>query len=135
MCATHRTLAATFVGLSAILTLGCGGDSTAPAAQATGTIEISVSTASASTDVDPDGYALSIDGQPGQAVGVNVMLTVGALVQGTHLIRLDGLASNCSVRGPNPLSIYVYAGEAHSPVSFSVSCSAMGTGGEGGWDY
>jgi hypothetical protein len=131
----HGPLAATVLGLAAILTLGCR-DSTGPAvAQTTGTIEISVSTASASIDIDPDGYSLIVDGQPRQAVGVNVMLTVGALVQGTHLIRLDGVASNCSVRSPNPLSVYVYAGKAHSPVSFSVSCSAMGTGGEGGWDY
>ena len=135
MRAIHSLLAATFLGLAAILTLGCG-DSTGPTvAQTTGTIEISVSTQSMSTDVDPDGYSLIVDGQPGQAIGVNVMLTVGALLQGTHLIRLDGLASNCSVRSPNPLSVYVYAGIAHSLVSFSVACGAMGTGGEGGWDY
>ena len=132
MRAIHSLLAATFLGLAAILTLGCG-DSTAPAAQTTGTIEISVSTQSTSIDIDPDGYSLIVDGQPGQAVGVNVMLTVGALAQGTHLIRLDGVASNCSVVSPNPLSVYVYAGIAHS-LAFSVACGSM-DGGEGWWDY
>jgi hypothetical protein len=134
MRATHASLAAALLGLTAILTLGCG-DSTAPGAQKTGAIEILVSTTSTSDDVDPDGYMLGIDGQPGQAVGVSAMVTIGSLLQGTHLLRLDGVASNCSVRGPNPLSIYVMAGKAASPASFSVSCGAKGSGGEGGWDY
>ena len=126
--------AATFLGLAGILTLGCG-DSTGPPAQTTGVVVISVSTSSTSIDVDPDGYTLSIDGQPGQAVGVNAFLTIRAVLQGTHLLRLDGVASNCSVRGPNPLSVYVFPDKAPSPVTFSVSCGAKGGGGEGGWDY
>ena len=126
--------AAAFLGLAAILTMGCG-DSIGPAAQTTGVILISVSTTSASTDVDPDGYTLSIDGQPGQPVGVNANVTMGALLAGTHLVRLDGVASNCSVSGPNPLSVYVFPDNAPSPVSFSVSCGAQGSGGEGYWDY
>jgi hypothetical protein len=133
MRATHRALAAAFLGLAAILTLGCG-DSAGPAAQTTGAIEISVSTTSADIDVDPDGYALSIDGQPGQAVAVSAILTIGALVPGTHLVLLDGLASNCSVQGPNPRTVYVFPGTAAWPVTFSVSCSAK-DGGGGAWDY
>ena len=134
MRVTTDHYAAVFLGLTAILTLGCG-DSAGPTVQTTGAVEISVSTTSASTDVDPDGYALSIDGQPGQIVGVNAMLTIGALVQGTHLIRLDGLASNCSVSGPNPRSVYVWPDKAPWPVTFSVSCSAKDGGGAGDWDY
>jgi hypothetical protein len=126
--------AAAFLGLAAILTLGCG-DSTGPTAQTMGAIEISVSTTSASTDVDPDGYALSIDGQPGQVVGVDAMLTVGALLEGRHLIRLDGVASNCNVSGPNPLWVYVIPDKTSSPATFSVSCGPNGSGGEGDWDY
>ena len=135
MCATHRTLAATFVGLTAILTLGCGGDSTGPTAQTTGTIEISVSTASTDIDVDPDGYTVNIDGIPGQTVGVNAMLTIGTLLPGMHFIQLDDLASNCSVRGPNPLSVYVFSGKSPLAVTFSVSCSAKDGSGGGDWDY
>ena len=126
--------AAAFLGLASVLALGCG-DSTGPAAPTTGAIAISVSTASTSIDVDPDGYTLSIDGRPGQAVGVNATLTIGALPVGSHLLRLDGLAPNCSVRGPNPLSVDVIADNPVSVASFSVSCSAKDGTGAGDWDY
>jgi hypothetical protein len=132
MCATYGYLAATFLGLAVIVTVGCD-DSTGPALPTTGAIEITVST-SANIDIDPDGYALSIDGGPGQAVGVNATVMISALPSGKHLIRLDGLAPNCSVTGTNPRSVDVIADEAASPVSFSVSCRAT-TDGAGGWDY
>ena len=135
MWATHRTLAATFIGLTAILALGCGGDSTGPTAQTTGAIEVFVSTASTDIDVDPDGYTVNIDGRLGQTVGVNALLTIGTLVPGTHVIRLDDLASNCSVRGPNPLSVYVFSGKAPLSVTFYVGCSAKDGSGGGDWDY
>jgi hypothetical protein len=134
MPVTTDHYAAAFLGLAAILTMGCG-DSTGPATQTTGVILISVSTTSASADVDPDGYALSIDGQPGQPVGVNANVTMGALLKGTHLVRLDGVASNCSVSGLNPRSVYVFPDQAPLPVYFSVSCGAKGDGGAGYWDY
>lgn len=100
-------------------------------------VVILVSTSSTSVDVDLDGYTLNIDGQPRQAVGVNAFLTIGSLIQGTHLLRLDDVAANCSVRGPNPLSVYVYPDKAPSPITFFVSCSAKGGdgSGEGDWDY
>ena len=134
MRVTSDYYAAAFLGLASVLTLGCG-DSTAPAAPTTGAIAISVSTASAPIDVDPDGYTLSIDGRPGQAVGVNATLTIGALPEGSHLLRLDGLAPNCSVRGPTPLSVDVIADNRASVASFSVLCSAKDGSGAGDWDY
>lgn len=116
---THCYLAATFLGLAAILTLGCD-NSTGPT---TGAIAVTVSTAGANIDLDPDGYTLSIDGGPGQAVAVNAAVTIADLPTGNHLVRLDGLAPNCSVSGTNPRSVDVIASsDASSPVSFSVSC-------------
>lgn len=129
-----NSLAATFLGLAAMLTLGCN-DSNGPAAPMTGAIEITVWTASADVDIDPDGYTLSIDGRPGQAVGVNAALTIGALSSGKHFVRLDGVAPNCSVGGANPRLVDVIADEAAAPVSFSVSCIAKGDTGAGEWDY
>ena len=135
MRVTSDYYAAAFLGLASLLPLGCG-DSTGPAAApTTGAIAISVWTTSAPLDVDPDGYTLSIDDGPGQAVGVNATLTIGALPEGSHLLRLDGLAPNCSVSGPNPLSIDVIADNPVSLASFSVSCSAKDGSGEGAWDY
>jgi hypothetical protein len=127
-------VAATFLGLAAVVTLGCG-DSTGPIAPApppTGAIEVTVSTESGSVDVDPDGYTLSVDGGPSQAVGVNATVTIGALSTSTHLLRLDGLAANCSVSGTNPRWVDVIADQRAS-LSFSVSCVV--TTGKGDWDY
>jgi hypothetical protein len=131
MRATQGYLAATFLGFAAILTLGCD-DSTGPA-QPTGAIQITVSTKGANIDIDPDGYTLRLDGGPGRTVAVNAAVRIGLVPSGTHLVRLDGLASNCSVDGPNPRSVEVIAGESASPLSFAVSCVVPSGGG--GWDY
>jgi len=127
---THRFLAATFLGVAAIVALGCH-DSTGSTAPGTGAIEITVATEGTITDIDPDGYTLSIDGGLGQAVGVNATVTIGALPTGRHFVRLDGLAANCSISGTNPRSVNVTADNSAPTVSFSVSCNS----GPGPWDY
>jgi hypothetical protein len=131
---TYRSLLAALVGLTAILTVGCG-DSRGPAAPTTGTLEIRVSTDSANVAVDPGGYTLIIDGGPGQAVGANATITIAGLPTGRHLVRLDGVAPNYTVNGNNPRWVYVGTDKAPaSPVSFSVS--RLGTTDCGGcWDY
>ena len=120
---SRRDLTATVLGLAAILSLGCD-DSTGPT---TGAIRVAVSTSGANSDVDPDGYTVSIDGGPTQTIGLNTAVTIANLPPGNHLVRLDGLALNCSIAGTNPLSVDVITGgKASSPVSvsFSVSCVA-----------
>ena len=129
MSTTNRCLATMFVGLAAIVTFGCH-DSTG-SAPPIGAIEITVATAGAITDIDPDGYTLSIDDAPGQAVGVNATVTIGPLRAGTHFVRLTGLAPNCAISGTNPRAVDVTADNAAASVSFSVSC----TSGPGPWDY
>jgi hypothetical protein len=133
MRTTRDRYAAAFLGLGAILILGCG-DSIGPGVPTTGSIEITVSTASAPTDIDPDGYALRIDDELRQAIDVNGAVTIGALPRGRYLVRLDGLATNCSVSSTNPLWVNVISTRV-SRVSFSVSCIAMTDTGPGGWDY
>jgi hypothetical protein len=118
-----------------VLALGCG-DSTGPAAPTTGVLQITVSTDSANVAVDPGNYTLSIDDGPGQAVGANATITIGALPTGRHLVRLDGLAPNCAISGNNPRVVYVGTDKAPaSPVSFSISCHADDGTGAGDWDY
>ena len=112
-----RPLATTFLVL-AMLSLGCD-DSTGPL---TGAIGITVSTEGETIDRDPNGYILSIDGAQAQAVDVNAALSIANLPAGTHLVRLDGLAPNCSISGTNPRSVEVVANFV--AVSFSVSCIA-----------
>jgi hypothetical protein len=128
-------LATAFLGVAAILTLGCG-DSTAAvsAPPPTGAIEITVSTAGAITDIDPDGYFLSIDEGPKQSVRVDATVRIDGVRLGTHLVRLDGLAANCAVDGANLRSVDVIADAATSTVSFAVSCLPNDSGA-GEWDY
>ena len=120
---THSTrckFAALFLSVAA-LSLGCD-DSTGPT---TGAVAVSVSTTGAAVDLDPDGYSLSIDGGAGQAVAVNSAVTLADLPPGNHLVRLDGLAPNCSIQGSNPRSVDVVAsreGRSTVSVSFFVTC-------------
>ena len=132
---THRSLVAALLGLSAILTVGCGGDSSGPASPTTGTLEISVSTDSANVPVNPGGYTLIIDDGPGQGIGANATITIAALLTGRHLVRLDGVAPNYAINGDNPRWVYVGTDKAPAPpVSFSVV--SLGTTDCGGcWDY
>jgi hypothetical protein len=132
MHAAHHQLAAPLLGVASILTLGCGlPGSTEPTL---GAVDVTVSTTSADVDIDPDGYALSVDGGAGRAVGVNAHVTIDALRAGNHLVRLDGMASNCSVNGPNPLSFEMPTGRAAAPVSFAVFCLGANSGARD-WDY
>jgi len=115
---------AILLGFSIILISGCH----EPTASTSGAIAVTVSTAGHNNDLDPDGYALSVDGGPDKAVGVNATVTVADLPTGNHQVRLNGVASNCSVAGTNPRSVDVIDyDKAPSPVSvlFSVSCIAM----------
>ena len=133
MRAPHGYLAATFLGLGAVLTVGCD-DPTGPRAPTRGAIEITVSTASADIDIDRDGYIVSIEGGRAHTVGVNGAVTIGALRIGTYLVRLDGLAVNCTVDGANPRAVEVIGDNAVSRISFSVSCLSNESGA-GAWDY
>src|ERR1700694_677153 len=121
-----------------MLSLGCG-DSTGPTTccpptggpptggPTTGAIQVVVKTGGATRDVDPDGYTMSIDGGPDQVLAIQASVTITDLPAGNHLVRLGGVASNCSVGGTNPRSVDVVAGSnaaAPSLVSFFVSCIA-----------
>lgn len=116
MRATGRDLASTLFGLVLIPSSGCG-DFAAPT---TGAIGVSVTTVGA--DVDPDGYIVWVDHRPIRVVGVNAATKIASLAPGNYLVRLDGLALNCSVSGTNPRSVAVTAG-ATANASFSISCA------------
>jgi len=82
-----------------------------------------VTTATTGVDLDPDGYAVSVDGGAGQAVGGSGTLTLSDLRSGEHLVRLDGLASNCAVSDASPRPVTVAFG-ATAEVAFAVACVA-----------
>jgi hypothetical protein len=136
MRVTQYHLMGAFMGLAAILTMGCS-DSMGPPAPTTGAIVVTVSTVGAIIDEEaPTGYGLTIDGGRGLPVGVNATLIIGGVSKGNHFIRLDGLAPNCSVDGTNPRTVEVLPGGVALLVAFNVVCVATAPDGDPSpWDY
>src|SRR5207245_10296443 len=50
--------------------------------------------------------------------------TFNAVAAGSHSVALSGVATNCTVSGPNPQSVTVPAGGTAS-ASFTVNCTAL----------
>jgi hypothetical protein len=92
----------------------------APTPGGAGTLEITVSTSG--PDADPDGYEAVVDGGTPQPIGINATLTLTSLAAGNHTVRLDGVAANCSVAGPNSQTVTVPANGSAS-VTFAVTCT------------
>jgi dipeptidyl aminopeptidase/acylaminoacyl peptidase len=116
---------ATLWSLSGLL-LGCSKDPTAPQ-PGTGAIEITSTTSGAIPD--PDGYTATIDGGSNLLIPVGRSTRIDELPVGSYSIRLSGVASNCAVSGPNPVTASVAAGET-TRVSFRVTCEAPVASGE-----
>jgi probable HAF family extracellular repeat protein len=86
---------------------------------ATGSLD--VTTISSLISRDPDGYSLSIDGREQELIGAIDTAQVGGIQGGDHRIGLSDVAGNCEVKGQNPRTVTVDAGEATSMI-FTVSC-------------
>lgn len=82
-----------------------------------------VTTTTSGEGSDPDGFALTVDGVDGGAIGVNASASLAGLIPGDHSVGLTGLAANCLVSGDNPRGVTVTPGLA-TPVGFTISCSA-----------
>ena len=108
-----------FIMLALLATAGCGGNGPTDLVLPSLTIR----TSTTGVEIDPDGYSLSVDGQPPSAVGVQATLTIDELTDGQHSVELSGLAPNCAVSGANPSSTTIRAGETAS-VAFAVVCVA-----------
>jgi hypothetical protein len=110
---------------------GAAGDTIRPTAEVafavmcvalSGTVRVTAATTGA--DLDADGYLVSVDGGPGQAVGVNDVIVIEGLKAGAHLVALGGVAANCAVDGANPWTVSITRG-ATAEVDFAVSCAAV----------
>ncbi len=125
----HSQRSAAVLAFAGLFTFACIG-AIEPLPNGTGTIVITVSTAG--VDLDADGYILTIDSEPRQAVDVNAVVTVGSLVLGKHVVRLDGLSSNCYFMTGNRRSVSLVNSTSASPVaiSFSVLCVEDGSGAD-----
>src|SRR4051794_17814189 len=84
-----------------LATLACGGgggtDVVLPS--------LTVTTSTAGVELDPDGYSVTVDALPGQAIGASASVTVDRLGDGVHTVTLDGIAANCAVDGDNPKAV------------------------------
>jgi len=87
---------------------------------------LSVETATSGDNIDSDGYHLSIvnrhtsHAEESMAIGVNEMRT--SFLSGptwVYVVRLSGVAENCSVEGENPHTVNV---DGSTPVRFVVHC-------------
>lgn len=83
--------------------------------------DLSVTTVTSGEDLDPDGYAVSIDGAPAEAVDENGTRVFIGLPVGDRLVELVGLADNCVVQGENPRTLPISDGET-TPTTFAVVC-------------
>jgi hypothetical protein len=72
---------------------------------------------------DPDGYAVIIDDQPRGVVPANGSVTLNDVKRGTHTVRLDALAPNCTTTDSNLRSVLVLGGEI-TTVTFTTFCAA-----------
>lgn len=85
----------------------------------TGTIVVQTLTSGSSQD--PDGYSVSIDGEPAQAIGINDTKTYPDLATGSHDILLGGLDGGCALHSPNPRTVILF-GNSTSQSNFHVEC-------------
>ena len=133
----HHHTFATLIGFAVIMTLGCDGSNgppTGPATgPATGAIHITVSTVGASPDLDADGYVVMVDRRGSMEVGVQGAVTIDRLAPTTHLVNLNGLASNCSMAASNERWVDVVGGGV-AQLAYIVECGPLPTDGDCGWD-
>ena len=79
-------------------------------------------------DVDLDGFNIVVDGQIVMAVGGNDGATQEPVSPGTHEVRLDDVAANCTVTGDHRQSVLITAGgmtRDTSRLSFAVHCQRL----------
>jgi TolB protein len=81
-----------------------------------------ITTNTAGVQLDPDGYTITIDAASSSTpIGTNATTTITGVTAEDHAVRLNGLAPNCSVSGPNPQFVTVGSG-AVLDVLFNVTC-------------
>ena len=85
---------------------------------------VTVTTSTAGSDRDPDGYTVSVEGMPDQAIGINETIVIPGVRMGSRSVELKGVAGNCSVSGDNPLTVTV-PGEGNVQATFVVVCAPL----------
>lgn len=84
-----------------------------------GSLQIVIATTG--DEPDPDGYLLRVDGAPGVPVATSGTTSIASAAPGEHEIRLEGVASNCSVVGGDRRQVTVESDPVR--VELEVHCS------------
>jgi hypothetical protein len=114
-------LAVRLLGLGVVCLLyACNGEDLS--APAPGVIAVIVSTTG--VELDPDGYLLSLDDLGATAIGINSTRDL-VVDDGSHALKLDGLAANCALQSAEGARRTVQVtGADTTVVTFDVLCSA-----------
>ncbi len=86
---------------------------------------LDVSTVTNGSSPDPDGYSVVVDTLDKGHIGADDHKVVDFVEVGDRTVSLDGVASNCSVKGSNPVSVKVGTGIV-TPISFQIECADPG---------
>jgi WD40 repeat protein len=101
---------------------GCD-SATPPQDQPFGRVQVSALTTG--PDADGDGYQVVLDNGPAVAISPNGSITLTSVRVGGRTIRLEGVASNCTVGGGISRAVSVNTGQVAS-VGFAVTCFSRG---------
>jgi hypothetical protein len=82
--------------------------------------DLTVTTTTAGSNL-PAGYTVTLDGSQSATIGANDSVTATEIDAGDHSLTLSGVAANCTVTSPNPLTVTVAAG-ATTQATFAISC-------------
>lgn len=116
----HNRLLSLMLGMAIAALPACGGDNLAPPTEGA----IRIITTTTGSDLDPDGYSVTVDDQPEEAVGIVDELTVSDLSLGDHNVTLTGVVQNCSLGGAGSRTVNVVGGDTTN-VTFRVSCESI----------
>lgn len=82
---------------------------------------LEVTTATVAGGLDGDGFRVAVDGGDPRSIGTDDAETFGALASGDHTVELSGLATGCTVDGPNPRQVTLPP-DATGTTAFRVTC-------------
>ena len=117
----HRTaLPPIMLGAGLFILVACGGEDLVR--PTTGTLEVTTSTTGA--DLDEDGYLLTLDDRPEEAIDVREDLAISDLAPGDHFVTLSGVAQTCTLVGAGARTVTVIAGDTVN-VTFRINCESI----------
>ena len=76
---------------------------------------------------DPDGYRVVVDEQPPREIVASGSMFITGLQPGPHLVRLLGIADDCTLDGDNPATAALEAGHT-ADVVFRLACGTLPAG-------